>query len=376
MISFTVIAAYAVLLCRAVMASPLIDMLLEIPALSTYAHVYNMTGGIVETNPMFTKRFNYDEDKRNYTFLAPTNEAWAKIPQDIFDILMTQQAYPLTEALLRTHIIEARLTAKNLVCLGGSNTGVGGISTSLQLSNTTEQFHRGILTKTVQGYYIDSTASTNGTVRIDGQAAIVRADIVADNGLIHGIDQIIDPFLVYGGGPSNRTTAPTTETTNLTIAAFLQTDSRLASSSKLLSNNSPDTIRRLSKQSSSKQFFVAPQNEAYDLMPTILPVFHTLVSPYKGPLNTLLWQSGWVDSDGERFASLNFSDTMSIPSDVTGLNLTVTQENDAVLINNAGLVAQVETVNGYLWIVDRWLDPLYQSFGPVDRFGMPEWPRA
>ncbi|KAL4788960.1 Fasciclin-domain-containing protein [Aspergillus venezuelensis] len=374
MVSFAVVAALAALVSRAALASPLMDTLLGIPALSTYAHVYNMTGGIVEINPMFTKRFNYDEDKRNYTFLAPTNTAWAKIPQEIFDVLMTQQAYPLTEALLRTHIIEARLTADNLVSLDGSDTGVGGISTSLQLSNTTEQFHRGILTKTVQGYYIDSTTSTNGKVRIDDQAIILRADIVADNGLIHEIDQIIDPFLVYGGGPSNRTTAPTIERTNLTIAAFLQTDSRLANSSKLLSNNSPDTIRRLSKQSGSKQFFVAPQNEAYDLMPTILPVFHTLVSPYKGPFNTLLWQSGWVDSDGGRFASLNFSDTMSIPSDVTGLNLTVTQEKDAVFINNAGLVTQVEAANGYLWIVDRWLDPLYQAFGPVDRFGMPEWP--
>ncbi|KAL4947981.1 Fasciclin-domain-containing protein [Aspergillus filifer] len=356
------------------MASPLMDTLLDISALSTYAHVYNMTGGIVEINPMFTKRFNYDEDKRNYTFLAPTNDAWAKVSPDIFDILMTQQAYPLTEALLRTHIIEARLTAANLVSLDGSDTGVGGISTSLQLSNTTEQFHRGILTKTVQGYYIDSTTSTNGTVLIDDQAAVIQADIVADNGLIHEIDQIIDPFLIYGGGPSNRTTAPTTETTDLTIAAFIQTDSRLANSSKLLSNNSPDTIRRLSKQSGSKQFFVAPQNEAYELMPTILPVFHTLVSPYKGPLNTLLWQSGWVDSDGERFGSLDFSDTMSVASDVTGLNLTVTSDNDAVFINNAGVVTQVETSNGYLWIVDRWLDPLYQAFGPVDRFGMPEWP--
>ncbi|RDW76868.1 fasciclin domain-containing protein [Aspergillus mulundensis] len=357
------------------MASPLMDSLLGIPSLSTYAHVFNRTGGVVEINPMFTKRFNYDEDQRNYTFLAPTNEAWAKIPPSTLDILMTPQAYPLTEALLRTHIIEARLTAAELVSVSG-DTSAGGISTSLQLSNTTAQFHRGILTKTVQGYYIDCTNSTDGnsTVLIDGQASIVQADIIADNGLIHQIDQLIDPFLVYGGGPSNRTTAPTIEKTDLTIAAFLQSDPRLVNASKILQVNSPDTLRRLSK-TGSKQFFVAPQNEAYDLMPTILPVFHTLVSPYKSPFNTLLWQYGWVDSDGEQFGSLNLSNmTVSIASDVTGLNMTVTQEGDAVFIMNAGLVTQVETANGYLWIVDRWLDPLYQAFGPVDRFGMAAWP--
>lgn len=66
-------ALIAVIISPAVTASPLMDMLLEVPELSTYAHVYNMTGGIVEINPLFTKRFNYDEDKRNYTFLAPTN---------------------------------------------------------------------------------------------------------------------------------------------------------------------------------------------------------------------------------------------------------------------------------------------------------------
>lgn len=74
MFSFAAIAALTTILPRSTMAAPLMDTLLEIPALSTYAQVYNMTGGVVEINPMFTKRFNDDEDKRNYTFLAPTNE--------------------------------------------------------------------------------------------------------------------------------------------------------------------------------------------------------------------------------------------------------------------------------------------------------------
>ncbi|GLA03425.1 hypothetical protein AnigIFM60653_003044 [Aspergillus niger] len=367
------VAALAALVIQSVAASPLMDTLLQIPDLSTYAEVYNLTGGIVEINPLFLKRYNYDEDKRNYTFLAPTNDAWAKIPDAIFTTLMTQQAYPLTEALLRTHIIEARLTASELVKVSESE-GAGGISTSLQLSNTTEQYHNGVLTKTVQGYYIDSVISSNGTVQIDDQAAIVTANIVADNGLIHAIDQVIDPFLIYGGGPSNRTLAPTSETTNLTIGELLKSDSRLVNSSKILTENSPDTLRRLSKQTGSMQFFVAPQNEAYDLMPTILPIFHTLVAPYKSPFNTLMWQYGWLDSDGETFADLNFTRPVTVASDVTGLNITVTEEKNAIFIMNAGLVTQVKAANGYLWIVDRWLDPLYQAFGPINRFGEPEWP--
>lgn len=67
------VAALAAILVQLVAASPLMDTLLQIPDLSTYAEVYNLTGGIVEINPLFLKRYNYDEDKRNYTFLAPTN---------------------------------------------------------------------------------------------------------------------------------------------------------------------------------------------------------------------------------------------------------------------------------------------------------------
>lgn len=87
-----------------------------------------------------------------------------------------------------------------------------------------------------------------------------------------------------------------------------------------------------------------------------------------------MWQYGWLDSGGEIFASLQFNGSVSVASDVTGLNLTVTQERDAIFIMNAGLVTQVEAANGYLWIVDRWLDPLYQAFGLINRFGIPEWP--
>lgn len=68
------VAALAAIVIQLATASPLMDTLLQIPDLSTYAEVYNLTGGIVEINPLFLKRYNYDEDKRNYTFLAPTND--------------------------------------------------------------------------------------------------------------------------------------------------------------------------------------------------------------------------------------------------------------------------------------------------------------
>lgn len=84
-------------------------------------------------------------------------------------------------------------------------------------------------------------------------------------------------------------------------------------------------------------------------------------------------QYGWIESGGEVFAGLDFTSPVSVASDVTGLNLTAMQEGVAIFMMNAGLVTQVRASNGYLWIVDRWLDPLYQAFGPIDRVGMLEW---
>ncbi|RAL08904.1 uncharacterized protein BO97DRAFT_428004 [Aspergillus homomorphus CBS 101889] len=88
-------------------ASPFMDTLLDIPALSVYAQVYNLTGGIVQINLMLSERFSYDYE-RNYTFLAPTNDA-----------------YILIEALPWTHIIEACLTASDLVGLSERDSDVG-----------------------------------------------------------------------------------------------------------------------------------------------------------------------------------------------------------------------------------------------------------
>lgn len=119
------------------------------------------------------------------------------------------------------------------------------------------------------------------------------------------------------------------------------------------------------------RFLLSSNHGNYWLM---LTSTDTLVVPYKSPFNTLIWQYGWLDSGGEAFAGLQLNGSISVASDVIGLNLTVTQEKDAIFAINAGLVTQVEAANGYLWIVNRWLDPLYQAFGPIDRFGTPEWP--
>lgn len=97
-----------------------------------------------------------------FTVFAPTDEAFAQIPQDTLQAVLADKE-KLT-AILTYHVVPGKLMAADVVR-----------STQLQ---------------TVQGQSI--TVSTEGGVRVDN-ANVVQTDIEADNGVIHVIDRVIMP---------------------------------------------------------------------------------------------------------------------------------------------------------------------------------------
>ena len=97
-----------------------------------------------------------------FTVFAPTDEAFAQIPQETLQAVLADQE-KLT-AILTYHVVPGKLMAADVVR-----------STQLQ---------------TVQGQSI--TVSTEGGVRVD-DANVVQTDIEADNGVIHVIDKVIMP---------------------------------------------------------------------------------------------------------------------------------------------------------------------------------------
>jgi uncharacterized surface protein with fasciclin (FAS1) repeats len=97
-----------------------------------------------------------------FTVFAPTDEAFAQIPQDTLQAVLADKE-KLT-AILTYHVVPGKLMAADVVR-----------STQLQ---------------TVQGQSI--TVSTEGGVRVDN-ANVIQTDIEADNGVIHVIDQVIMP---------------------------------------------------------------------------------------------------------------------------------------------------------------------------------------
>jgi uncharacterized surface protein with fasciclin (FAS1) repeats len=99
--------------------------------------------------------------KGPFTVFAPTDEAFAKIPKADLDALLKDKA-KLT-AVLTYHVVSGKVMAKDVKA--------GKV-------------------KTVQGSEL--TLGTMGGVTVDG-AKVVKADIVADNGVIHVIDSVVLP---------------------------------------------------------------------------------------------------------------------------------------------------------------------------------------
>ncbi len=97
-----------------------------------------------------------------FTVFAPTDEAFAQIPQDTLQAVLADKER-LT-AILTYHVVPGKLMAADVVR-----------SSQLQ---------------TVQGQSI--TVNTDGGVRVD-DANVIQTDIEADNGVIHVIDKVIMP---------------------------------------------------------------------------------------------------------------------------------------------------------------------------------------
>jgi uncharacterized surface protein with fasciclin (FAS1) repeats len=99
--------------------------------------------------------------KGPFTVFAPTDAAFAKVPKKDLDALLADKSK--LAAVLTYHVVPGTVMAKDVKA--------GKV-------------------KTVQGGEL--TLSTSGGVKVDS-ANVVKTDIVADNGVIHVIDNVVMP---------------------------------------------------------------------------------------------------------------------------------------------------------------------------------------
>ena len=100
--------------------------------------------------------------KGPFTVFAPTDAAFAKVPKADLDALLADKA-KLT-AVLTYHVVPGSVMAKDV---------------------------KSGKVKTVQGSEL-TLAASGGGVMVDN-AQVVKADVIADNGVIHVIDSVVLP---------------------------------------------------------------------------------------------------------------------------------------------------------------------------------------
>jgi len=147
--SFIVISTLA-LSAAAVQAKDIVDTAVAAGDFKTLA-VALEKAGLVDTL----------KGKGPFTVFAPTDAAFAKVPKKDLEALLADKSKLV--AVLTYHVVPGSVMAKDVQA--------GKV-------------------KTVQGS--DLTVSTSGGVKVDG-ANVTKADIVADNGVIHVIDSVVLP---------------------------------------------------------------------------------------------------------------------------------------------------------------------------------------
>lgn len=100
-----------------------------------------------------------------FTVFAPTDEAFAKLPAGTVENLLKPENRDKLRAVLTYHVVSGKVTAAEVTRLKSA--------------------------KTVQGSEVKIAAS-GGKVKVDN-ANVVKADVMASNGVIHVIDTVIMP---------------------------------------------------------------------------------------------------------------------------------------------------------------------------------------
>ena len=100
-----------------------------------------------------------------YTVFAPTDDAFAAVPQETLDALLADPQGALTD-VLTYHVVPGKVMSTDL--------------------------SDGMMVETVNGASLEITVNEDGTVMV-GDATVVTADIETANGVIHVIDTVLVP---------------------------------------------------------------------------------------------------------------------------------------------------------------------------------------
>jgi uncharacterized surface protein with fasciclin (FAS1) repeats len=112
-----------------------------------------------------------------FTVLAPTNDAFNKLPEGTVDTLLKPESKEKLASVLTYHVVSGKFESAALISAITDNDGKFTV-------------------ETVQGGKIDLSLEDGKVILTDangGKSTVVIADVAASNGVIHAIDSVVMP---------------------------------------------------------------------------------------------------------------------------------------------------------------------------------------
>lgn len=286
----TILLSQSAVMAKEPSGKDIVTTAIEVGSFKTLAAALK-AAGLVETL----------QGKGPFAVFAPTDDAFAKLPQGTVETLLKPENKPQLIAVLTYHVVAGKVMAADVVKLTAA--------------------------ATVNGQRVDVKVDGK-KVKID-QAEVVATDIACSNGVIHVIDQVILPST--DNIPATATKAGTFET--LLAAA------KAAGLVDVLSADQPLTV-------------FAPTDEAFAKLPA--GTVESLLRPEnKAQLVSIL---KYHVVSGRVFSSELLGGVGA--KSLQGGLLKVTTTSGNASVNGAGLVAtDIDASNGVIHVIDAVLIP-------------------
>lgn len=112
-----------------------------------------------------------------FTVFAPTNDAFAKLPEGTVETLVKPENKESLTGILTYHVVSGAYNAADVIEAINSNNG----------SFAVETVQGGTITLSLRDGNVLLTDASGGT------ATVIIADVLASNGIIHAIDTVVMP---------------------------------------------------------------------------------------------------------------------------------------------------------------------------------------
>jgi transforming growth factor-beta-induced protein len=244
----------------------------------------------------------------NFTVFAPTDDAFAALPEGTVEALLEDPQGALTNVLLY-HVVDGKVMASDVVGLNAATT--------------------------LSGEDIAISASNAG-VFLNENVQVIITDIEADNGVIHVVDTVLLPpsMMAEEEMPSIAEIAAEAGTFNTLLAAL----------------NAAGLAETFASEGSFTVF--APTDDAFAALPE--GTVEALLEDPQGALTDILT---YHVIDGKVMAS-DVSGLDAAPT-LNGKNISFMVDGDTVILNENVMVttADIEASNGVIHVIDAVLLP-------------------